>query len=165
MNIGTIGYNSTSFTEAVRNFERAHKVTAAELKEDKDWREMSDKEWDKFLEGVDKQVDAFKEHLKKMKEKQDEAMRKAAAVADPNMKAIAASAAALKVAANGLMPSSDESEKMSEDWTKNLSTDNQVILAEAKIAREKAADAAARVREIQTQEVVAEPVYMHKKRG
>ncbi len=163
MNIGTIGYNGTSFTEAVQAYKQSHKLTAAELKEDKDWREMSNKEWDKFLEGVDKQVDAFKEHLEKMKEKQEEAMQKAAAMADPDMKSIAASAAALKVAANGLMPADGGEAEMSKDWTKNLSTEDQTILTEAKIAQEKAADAMNKWMEIQTTDVVAASNYMHKK--
>ncbi len=149
MNIETTGYNSTSFTEAIKTFEKAHKLKASELKEDKDWREMSDKQWEKLLKGVDKQVDAFKEHLERMKEMQDEAMRKAAAMAAPDMKAIAASAAALKVAANGLMPTTNGSDEMSKDWTKNLSTDDQVILTKAKIAEEKASDAVAKWTEIQ----------------
>ncbi len=120
-------YNNTSFTEAVKSFEKAHKLTASGLLKDKDWRSMSDKEWDKLLDRVDKQVDAFKDHLKKMKEMQDEAMKKAAAMADPDTRAIAASAAALKVAANGFMPSPAPEAKMSNNWTENLTTDDQTI--------------------------------------
>ncbi len=137
-----------SFSDAIREFEEAHKVTAEELKEDIDWRKMSDDEWDKLLEGVDEQVDAFKEHLQKMKEMQEEAMQKAASQADPSMKAIAASAAALKVAANGLMPSAGGAYVKSEDWTKNLDTDDQTVLLEAKEAQERASMAINKMHEI-----------------
>lgn len=162
MNIGAVGYDlgykgtvsknnaesGKSFSDAIREFEEAHKVTAEELKEDIDWRKMSDDEWDKLLEGVDEQVDAFKEHLQKMKEMQEEAMQKAASQADPSMKAIAASAAALKVAANGLMPSAGDAYVKSEDWTKNLDTDDQTVLLEAKEAQERSSMAINKMHEI-----------------
>lgn len=37
----------------IEMFEDAHKISAQELKEEKDWRDMSAEEWDKMLEGVD----------------------------------------------------------------------------------------------------------------
>ena len=83
-----------------------------------------------------------------MKEMQEEAMQKAASQADPCMKAIAASAAALKVAANGLMPSVGDAYVKSEDWTKNLDTDDQTVLLEAKEAQERASMAIHKMHEI-----------------
>ncbi len=169
MNISAIGYDieykrtvsqnskesGTNFSEAIREFTEAHKLTAAELKEDIDWRKMSDDEWDKLLEGVDKQVDAFKEHLQKIKEMQEEAMQKAAAKAAPGLKSIAASAAALKVAASGMMPTTDGEYVKSDDWTKNLATDDQAVLLEAKEARERASAAVNKMQEILAKDTVA----------
>ena len=91
----------TELTEAIKNFEELHKLSAKELKDEKDWRDMSGEEWDKMLEGVDNYIDAFKERLKQMKEIQDEAAQKAALEADPEMRTIAASSAALVAAACG----------------------------------------------------------------
>ena len=91
----------TELTEAIKNFEELHKLSAKELKDEKDWRDMSGEEWDKMLEGVDNYIDAYKERLKQMKEIQDEAAQKAALEADPEMRTIAASSAALAVAACG----------------------------------------------------------------
>ncbi len=80
---------------------KTHTLTAKELKEEKDWREMSDDEWDNLLEGIDKYIDAFKERIRQLKEIQEEAAQKAALEADSDMRATAASAAALSAAANG----------------------------------------------------------------
>ena len=100
--VSTYYTNTTSKTadlsDAIKKFEDAHKLSAQELKEEKDWRDMSGEEWDKMLEGVDNYIDAFKERLREMKEMQDEAAQKAAMEADPEMRTIAASAAALAVA-------------------------------------------------------------------
>ena len=91
-----------SAADLLKLFEETHTLTAQELKEEKDWREMSDDEWDNLLEGIDKYIDAFKERIKQLKEMQDEAAQKAALEADSGMRATAASAAALSAAANGL---------------------------------------------------------------
>ena len=89
------------FREAVQAFKDANQLTAQELKEEKDWRDMTDEEWDKMLEGVDKYIEAYKERLRQMQEMQNEAAQKAALEADSDMRATAASSAALNVAANG----------------------------------------------------------------
>ena len=60
-------------------------MTAQELKEEKDWRDMTDEEWDKMLEGVDKYIEAYKERLRQMQEMQNEAAQKAALEADSDM--------------------------------------------------------------------------------
>ena len=95
------------FCEAVQKFHDDNQLTAQELKEEKDWREMTDEEWDKMLEGVDEYIDAFKERLRQLKEMQDEAAQKAALEADSDMRATAASAVALSAAANGLGTTSE----------------------------------------------------------
>ena len=40
------------FREAVQKFCVDIRLTAQELKEEKDWREMTDEEWDKMLENL-----------------------------------------------------------------------------------------------------------------
>ena len=62
------------FSEAVQKFRDDNQLSAQELKEEKDWREMTDEEWDKMLEGVDEYIDAFKERLRQLKEIQDAAL-------------------------------------------------------------------------------------------
>lgn len=148
--------------ELVKLFEDSHKLTAQDLKEEKDWREMTDEEWDKMLEGIDKYIDAFKERLRQMQEMQEEAAQKAALEADSDMRTAAASSAALNVAASGLggateieaenssdddLPSID-GEKHEKNWTKNLDTDNQTVLRTAKKAQEMEAMAQGRIEEI-----------------
>lgn len=96
-----------SLSDAIKDFEEAHKISAQDLKEEKDWRDMSVEEWDKMIEGVDKYVDAFKERQRQMKEMQDEAAQKAALEADPEMRTMAASSAALAVA-SGFAPGKSE---------------------------------------------------------
>ena len=95
------------FSEAVQKFRDDNQLTAQELKEEKDWREMTDEEWDKMLEGVDEYIDAFKERLSQLKEMQDEAAQKAALEADSDMRATAASSAVVSAAANGLGTTSE----------------------------------------------------------
>ncbi len=95
------------FREAVQKFHDDNQLTAQELKEEKDWREMTDEEWEKMLEGVDEYIDTFKERLRQLKEMQDEAAQKAALEADSDMRATAASAAALSAAENGLGTTSE----------------------------------------------------------
>lgn len=108
------------FREAVQKFHDDNQLTAQELKEEKDWREMTDEEWEKMLEGVDEYIDAFKERLRQLKEIQDEAAQKAALEADSDMRATAASAAALSAAANGLSGTSEaDAESQTEDGVKH----------------------------------------------
>ena len=108
------------FSEAVQKFHNDNRLSAQELKEEKDWREMTDEEWDKMLEGVDEYIDAFKEHLRQPKEMQDEAAQKAALEADSEMRATASSAATLSAAANGLSGTSEaDAESQTEDGVKH----------------------------------------------
>ena len=151
------------FREAVQKFCDDNRLTEQELKEEKDWREMTDEEWDKMLEGVDEYIDAFKERLRQLKEMQDEAAQKAALEADSDMRATAASAAALSAAANGLSGTSEaDAESQTEEgiptedgvkheknWTKNLKTDDQTVLRTAKEAQEMEKKALSRFEEVQ----------------
>ena len=149
-------------SDLIKLLEDSHKLTAQELKEEKDWREMTDEEWDKMLEGIDKYIDAFKERLRQMKEMQEEAAQKAALEADSDMRTTAASSAALSAAASGLggtteteaEASSDDAvpsidgEKHEKNWTKNLDTDDQTVLHTAKKAQEMEAMAQRKIEEI-----------------
>lgn len=148
-------------TEAVKKFEDLYKLSAKELKEDKDWRDMSGEEWDKMLEGVDNYIDAYKERLKQMKEIQDEAAQKAAMEADPEMRTIAASSAALAAAACGFdsgssveagdtkSTSTEEGVDHEKNWTKKLKTDDQTILMTAKEAQKMESNALSKLQEVQ----------------
>ena len=181
MGIGTVGYNRDAyhtgydrnhaadssskdkkgsrdlFQEAVQKFCDDNQITAKELKEEKNWREMSDEEWDDMLEGLDEYIDAFKERLRQIKEMQDEAARKAALEADSDMRTTAASSAALKVAANGLggaskseaETSAQEDEKHDKNWTKNLTTDDQTVLRTAQEAQKMEKMAMSKFQEVQ----------------
>lgn len=145
------------FSEAVQKFRDDNQLSAQELKEEKDWREMTDEEWDKMLEGVDEYIDAFKERLRQLKEIQDEAAQKAALEADSGMRATAASAAALSAAANGFggiseadaESQTEDSVKHEKNWTKNLKTDDQTVLRTAKEAQEMENKALSRFEEVQ----------------
>ena len=141
------------FREAVQKFRDDNQLTAQELKEEKDWRDMTDEEWDKMLEGVDEYIEAYKERLRQMQEMQNEAAQKAAVEADSDMRTTAASSAALNVAANG---SGGTSEGETEDgidpeknWTKILKTDDQTVLRTAKEAQEMENKALSRFEEVQ----------------
>lgn len=137
-----------SAADLLKMFKESHKLSARGLKESEDWRDMSDDEWDKMLEGVDKYIDAFKERLKQMREMQEEAARKAALEAPSDRKTVAASTAALNVAANGFDGGSgaegEEEDGLStadgadheKNWTKKLKTDDQTILRSAKAAQD-----------------------------
>ena len=152
-----------SAADILKLFEETHTLTAKELKEEKDWREMSDDEWDNLLEGIDKYIDAFKERIRQLKEIQEEAAQKAALEADSDMRATAASAAALSAAANGSGAASEadgesqtEEGALTEDgvkheknWTKNLKTDDQTVLRTAKEAQEMEKKALSRFEEVQ----------------
>lgn len=135
---------------AIQDYVEANKLNALDLKKDKDWREMSDDEWDKMLENLDEYLDAYKEQLKQMKEKQDEAAEKAASEADPDKRAIAASSAALHAAANGVTDSLPPEEADHEkNWTKNLKTDDQTILRTAQEAQKTERMAMSKLQEVQ----------------
>lgn len=145
---------SISASDLLKLFDELHKITAKELKEDKDWREMSSDEWEDMLEGIDKYIEAYKERLKELKEKQDEAAKKAALEASPEMRATAASSAALNVAASGFAGGTsydDETQGDAADkrnWTKNLVTEDQTILRTAKAAQELESKAMSKYQEV-----------------
>ncbi len=142
--------NKFSMSDLIKSLEESHKQTVQDLKEEKDWRDMSDDEWDKMLEGVDEDIEAFKEYLEHVEEMQDEAAKKAALEADSDMRATAASSAALSVAANGLGGTTEadskeiedeetpaiEGEERKKNWTKLIDTDDQTVLRTAKKAQE-----------------------------
>lgn len=69
-------------SDLLKLLEDANTLTTQEPTEEKDWREMSDEEWDKLLEGIDKYIDVFKERLRQMKEMQEDATQKTALEAD-----------------------------------------------------------------------------------
>ena len=151
---------NTDLSDAIKKFEEAHKLSAEELKEEKDWRDMSDEEWDKMLGGVDKYIDALKEHLREMKEKQDEAAQKAAMEANPETRTIAASSAALAVATGSDVGSSAVNEESGEvsakegaehekNWTKRLKTEDQTVLMTAKEAQKTENHALSKYQEVQ----------------
>ena len=148
-----------SLSDAIKDFEEAHKISAQDLKEEKDWRDMSVEEWDKMIEGVDKYVDAFKERQRQMKEMQDEAAQKAALEADPEMRTMAASSAALAVA-SGFAPgkseggeaegvSTEEGVDHEKNWTKKLKTDDQTVLMTANEAQKMERNALSKLQEVQ----------------
>jgi hypothetical protein len=131
-------------------FEEAHKLTPDNIKREEDWREMSDEEWDKLVEHVDKYIDEYKEELEERIEQQEEASKKCAAMAPADQKNNASEKAALKVAAGVLIDGSGEEttelEKLS--WTYELETDDQVVLATAKMANEFAYDMLSKSQEL-----------------
>ncbi len=57
----------------LKMFKESNKITANELKDTDDWREMPDAEWDKMLEDIDKYIDAFKEKIRELVMQQQEA--------------------------------------------------------------------------------------------
>ena len=148
-----------SFSDAIRQFEEAHKIEAQDLKEDKDWRDMSAEEWDKMMEGVDNYIDAFREQLKKMRELQEDAVQKAVLTAEPGRRSIAASSAALAVK-NGFVTGNDTKKEASEidpeeegaehekNWTRTLNTDDQAILMKEQKAQKMEGEALSRFQEL-----------------
>lgn len=128
-----------------------YKLTSDNIQKEDDWRKMDDEHWDKLLAHVDKNLEAFKEELEQMEEKQREAALKSAAEAPADMKAQAAAGAALDVAANGMAGESTDDdagflEKSS--WTYDLQTDDQAILAKAKMANNFAAEMLTRLQDM-----------------
>ena len=138
-------------------FEENNKITSQDLKDSDDWRTMSDDEWDKMLEGIDKFIEAFRERLREMIRKQQEAALKAASEAPAELRSVAASQAALDVAAHGFFgATTSETEEDTEteaivgedpgvdhenNWTKKLKTDDQTILRTAKSVHKMEKDA------------------------
>lgn len=117
-----------------------HKLTKETIKNKDDWREMTDDSWDKLLENMDNYIDYCREEQEKRKELQIEAAKKAAAYAPAGMKAEAVAKAALYARANGIteavVPDRDKSTLEKLSWTYNLETENQLVLAKAKVANE-----------------------------
>ena len=131
------------FKNAVEEYREAHELTPDNIQVEKDWREMSAEEWDKLVVHIDKYIDDHVKELEEMKRIQEEAAQKMAAEAPANMRTIAAANAALKAAANGFATDgveNDETLRERESWTYNMQTDDQVILATAKMSNEYAAD-------------------------
>ena len=71
---------NATISDFIKKFGEARQITAQELKEDKDWRHMTDSEWGKLLSGFDKYIDTVKEQIKEMESmaiaKYQEAMAK-----------------------------------------------------------------------------------------
>lgn len=139
-----------AFKKAVDDLMEANRLTPKNIKNEEDWRKMTDKEWDKLIDHIDKYIDDSRQELERMKEIQEEAAMKMAAEAPANMKTIAASNAALKASANGIVDGceNDFTLRERESWTYDMQTDDQVILATAKMANEYAADMMTKSQEI-----------------
>ena len=128
-----------------------HTLTPDNIKKEDDWREMDDEQWNKLIEHIDQYIDDIKEKLERMKELREEAAMKAIADAPANMRAAAISKAMLYAVANGTAGGEQDQEashleKIS--WTYNMQTDDQVILATAKMANEFAADMISKSQEL-----------------
>lgn len=71
---------NATISDFIKKFWEARQITAQELKEDKDWRDMTDSECGKLLSGFDKYIDTVKEQIKEMESmaiaKYQEAMAK-----------------------------------------------------------------------------------------
>lgn len=130
---------------------KLHKLTVENIKKKDDWREMDDEQWDKLLEHIDKYIDEYKEELKEKKKLQEEAAMKAAAKAPADKKVMAASRAALDALVHGFTGGADVMDEESLEklsWTYSLETENQVILAKAKMANEFASDMLSKSQEL-----------------
>lgn len=139
-----------SVADLIEMLKHQYELTADDLKE-KDWRDMSDKEWEKLLNSFDQNIDAVKDKIRKLKEVQDEAASKAAANAPAGQKANAASSAAQSAAANGFasdVKTEDEEWIEENSWTYDMKTENQTILHKAAIANEKAQDSLSKSQEL-----------------
>ena len=55
---------NATISDFIKKFGEARQITAQELKEDKDWRDMTDSECGKLLSGFDKYIDTVKEQIK-----------------------------------------------------------------------------------------------------
>ena len=139
-----------SVADLIEMLKQQYELTADDL-EEKDWRDMSDKEWEKLLNSFDQNIDAIKDKIRKLKEVQDEAASKAAANAPAGKKANAASSAAQSAAANGFasdVKTEDEEWIEENSWTYDMKTENQTILHKAAIANEKAQDSLSKSQEL-----------------
>lgn len=136
--------------DLIEMLKQQYELTADDL-EEKDWRDMSDKEWEKLLNSFDQNIDAIKDKIRKLKEVQDEAASKAAANAPAGQKANAASSAAQSAAANGFASDvkiEDEEWIEENSWTYDMKTEDQTILHKAAIANEKAQDSLSKSQEL-----------------
>ena len=128
-----------------------HILTPDSIQKEDDWREMDEKQWNKLMEHVDKVIEDYKEELEYVEEMQKEAATKAIANAPANKRAAAASKAMLKAAANGMtgeVTNEDENSLEKSSWTYEMETDDQVILATAKMANEFAPDMLTKAQEM-----------------
>lgn len=141
----------SDFLKAKKNIEEEHKFTSDNIAVEKDWREMDDKEWDKLIGHFDKFMEDCRTELEKEKEIQEEAAERAAAVAPACKRVLAAQSAALK-ALSGLYGETESDGDVSEleksSWTYEMETEDQTILAKAKAANEKAAEALSKFQEL-----------------
>lgn len=139
-----------SFQVAVDSYKEENKLTPEKIEKEDDWRHMEDTQWNKLLNYVDKYIDAVKEEMEKLEEKQNEAAIESANNAPADMKSIAASSAALSVAANGIAPAGSNQDSFLEksSWTYELETDDQAILAKAKKANKFVEDMRSKAQEI-----------------
>ena len=131
--------------------EMEQRYTPEQVKRQDDWREMNDEQWDKLMEYIDLYIDEFKEELERKKEEQEEAAKKAMAYAPADRRALAVAKAMLRARTNGLTEGGADSEashleKIS--WTYDIKTEDQVVLATAKLANEFAPDMISRAQEI-----------------
>ena len=133
-----------------------HRLNSETIKKEDDFHNMSEKEWDKFLEHFDHYIDEHREQLQKRIEAQEEAARKALAQAPAGQKVLAARRAMLAVAANGVecAPFEEASQTEKSSWTYQMTTENQTILAKAKMANQFAADMLEQANELASTELV-----------
>ena len=127
------------FKKLIDTFIEEHKLTKDNIKNEEDWRKMSDEQWDQLIEHIDKYIDDFREELEHKAELQKEAIMKSTSNAPDDRKASAASKAALHAVTNGIVgeaPDDDASSLEKSGWTYDLQTEDQVALATAKMANE-----------------------------
>lgn len=151
-------YTDGETTKVVNRFRKCleeriaeHTLNSNNIKKEDDWREMDNDEWDKLLEHIDKYIDAFKEELEQMEEEQKKAVMEAVASAPADRRAVAISDALQNVIAKGSAEAgsgenASSLEKLS--WTHEMKTDDQVILATAKMANKRAADFVSKAQEM-----------------
>jgi hypothetical protein len=141
-----------SFKLLKEAFAEEHRLTKENIKYEDDWKEMSDEQWNKLVENIDKYIDDYKEDLEKRKELQDEAARKEAAKVPAYMRANAASSAALAAVNHGTADALETADGAAEwekkSWTYDLDTDDQTVLATAKMANEYAHDILSKFQEL-----------------
>lgn len=137
-------------SDIIEMLRKNSELTASNIDE-KDWRYMSDKDWDRLLSDLDNYVEDVNEQMEQMKKLQEEAAMKAASNAPVEMRTIAASNAAVQAAANGFYSGTEtrSSSWIEENsWTYDLQTDEQEILAKAKAVNDMAKDALSKTQEI-----------------